>query len=675
MPDAKIKKVKLLNGSIYDIGANSSNVAYDGSDADLAGLDLTDALDAINLKANDKGNVIEKIKRNGTTLPIVAKTVDIEVPTKTSDLENDDKYVSSSDINSSKETVITSYPGVTTSIYPAANITAITGITYGTTTIYGSGTTTVYGTGTTNVFSTASVNSDKVLSFGSTSVSNGTSTTVANGAGVTVTNSVSASGSASVRDTETTLLSGLGTPVTKEVVTNLSSGIRTLTGNVVTFDNDDGKTMIKSLSEDIPPSQSFNGYDYPWPAGGGKNLFDPTLFVEQLDWYVIELTLKPNTTYTMSSNISFEKTNELPVYFKTQNIGGGTSTELVCDTHPVTMASDENGHLYISERRVSGSDVFSNYHWQIEEGSTATTFAPYSNICPISGYTEATVTHCGENVYSLTENPIEQGAISAANGQNTNTNARIRVRSRNYTAVEGGRQYKIYTNDTVKDVVVNEYGENNAFLGASSWIALPATFTMQANTKSIRLLFRIDNGTNVYPADVTVLVVTPNSITTYPVSWQTEAGTVYGGSVDVVSGVLTVTHKSVTFDGSEAWGFGSGVGGRASIAVADMKPGSWYSDANTMCDTFEKKELFIGLGVVVGNNNNTIYFAHLTDAGLVSDVAAWRAWLSSNNVTVTYPLATPLTYNLTPTAINTLLGVNNVWGDIGDVTLEIYENY
>lgn len=42
-------------------------------------------------------NVIEVIKRNGTALPITDKTVDITVPTKTSDLTNDSNFVSNTD--------------------------------------------------------------------------------------------------------------------------------------------------------------------------------------------------------------------------------------------------------------------------------------------------------------------------------------------------------------------------------------------------------------------------------------------------------------------------------------------------------------------------------------------------------------------------------------------------
>ena len=37
---------------------------------------------------------------------------------------------------------------------------------------------------------------------------------------------------------------------------------------------------------------------------------------------------------------------------------------------------------------------------------------------------------------------------------------------------------------------------------------------------------------------------------------------------------------------------------------------------------------------------------------------------------VVYPLATPITYQLTPQEVSTLLGDNNIWADTGDVAVE-----
>jgi hypothetical protein len=41
-----------------------------------------------------------------------------------------------------------------------------------------------------------------------------------------------------------------------------------------------------------------------------------------------------------------------------------------------------------------------------------------------------------------------------------------------------------------------------------------------------------------------------NELQTMPIDWTTEAGTVYGGTIDVATGVLTVTHASVILDGT-----------------------------------------------------------------------------------------------------------------------------
>jgi hypothetical protein len=51
-------------------------------------------------------------------------------------------------------------------------------------------------------------------------------------------------------------------------------------------------------------------------------------------------------------------------------------------------------------------------------------------------------------------------------------------------------------------------------------------------------------------------------------------------------------------------------------------------------------------------------------------VEDFKTWLSTNNIQLMYPLATPTTIQLTPTQIDSLLGRNSVWSDSGDVTVE-----
>ena len=52
----------------------------------------------------------------------------------------------------------------------------------------------------------------------------------------------------------------------------------TATGSLISFNALQGG-LIDSLSVPITPTQNFNGYTKPWPAGGGKNKLPPTTSV------------------------------------------------------------------------------------------------------------------------------------------------------------------------------------------------------------------------------------------------------------------------------------------------------------------------------------------------------------------------------------------------------------
>ena len=88
--------------------------------------------------------------------------------------------------------------------------------------------------------------------------------------------------------------------------------------------------------------------------------------------------------------------------------------------------------------------------------------------------------------------------------------------------------------------------------------------------------------------------------------------TVYGGTLDVVSGVLTVTH------------------GEIDSYAGETLPSVWISDRDVYAE---------------GTTPTT-------------------------GAQVVYELATPQTYQLTPTEVRTLLGLNNVWADTGDTEVE-----
>ena len=102
---------------------------------------------------------------------------------------------------------------------------------------------------------------------------------------------------------------------------------------------------------------------------------------------------------------------------------------------------------------------------------------------------------------------------------------------------------------------------------------------------------------------------TPYIGTTYPISWSDEAGTVYGGYLDAVSGLLTVTMANIASYNGETIN----------------EP--WLSSTDP-------------------------YVSGATP---------------TTGAQVVYTLATPQTYQLTPQAVTTILGQNNIWADTGDV--------
>ena len=157
--------------------------------------------------------------------------------------------------------------------------------------------------------------------------------------------------------------------------------------------------------------------------------------------------------------------------------------------------------------------------------------------------------------------------------------------------------------------------------------------------------------------------------TTYPITWTDEAGTIYGGTLDVTTGTLTKTHGFIEFDGSndEDWGVISG-NNRAYIAVSDIDVSTPDSGiADIYANMYEK-------GAYSGNGNRitaryNIAQINIFDTVNVTSISDWRTFLSNNHLTVCYELATPVVYSLTPEQIMLIAGTNNVNCDTGNTTV------
>lgn len=148
---------------------------------------------------------------------------------------------------------------------------------------------------------------------------------------------------------------------------------------------------------------------------------------------------------------------------------------------------------------------------------------------------------------------------------------------------------------------------------------------------------------------------------TYSVSWQSECGTVYGGSLNVTTGVLTVDYYAVDMG---LLTYGQFDTNRINVTkdninlVTDKNP-IRNNTAPYKCEVFDCSD-----SSVFQNTANQIRFT--------TTVASTDAQTTFNGKLLIYPLATPQTYQLTPTEIETLIGTNNVFCDTNGNTSVTY---
>jgi hypothetical protein len=166
--------------------------------------------------------------------------------------------------------------------------------------------------------------------------------------------------------------------------------------------------------------------------------------------------------------------------------------------------------------------------------------------------------------------------------------------------------------------------------------------------------------------------------TEIPISWESEAGTVYGGSLDVLTGVLTVDRAFVDL-GTLAWG----------KAPAETKYPRFYSNSlkgiikptdttATVTDAICSDYKATAFDTVYRGNTNSVFAV----VNVQSDAKGSFSIIDSrfdnaddfkaamNGVQFCYPLLEPITYQLTPHEVKSLLGINNIYADCGNVSVE-----
>ena len=239
------------------------------------------------------------------------------------------------------------------------------------------------------------------------------------------------------------------------------------------------------------------------------------------------------------------------------------------------------------------------------------------NVRPISGWTGAKVTRCGKNLCDFADIPIEANVDKVTDFPE-------------YIDLKAGTYTLSYTLDKTVTALRNRPAYtaiNGAYIygdpdiktaGRGSW-----TFTLASDT-TLRFFwwgYMVSEACTIGDIQLelgsTATDYEPYSGQTYDINFPSEAGTVYGGTLDVTNGELVVDRAII-----------------ASYA-GETLPTTWISDRD-------------------------VYSEGATP---------------TTGAQVVYELATPITYHLTPTEVTILMGYNTIWMDAdGTIKLDYKAN-
>lgn len=293
------------------------------------------------------------------------------------------------------------------------------------------------------------------------------------------------------------------------------------------------------------------------------------------------------------------------------------------------------------------------------------------NVRPITGWTGCNVFRTGVNIF---DGEMENGDISETTGQNNGTSS-SRYRSRNYIPLpkynETAVSLYFHCPGRTGTVRVFIYNEDKSFSYYKA-VDVNSVWNYDVGRRARYIRFRFGSGKQ--SDDSQISINTPSTVheyvpyagTTYPISWETAAGTVYGGTLDVVNGTLTVDRVRLVL-GNYTWEYRNSTYFR-SQGISIIPAGRNNVKTTAICDTYlpSTPNGFVNVNHSFSVSNDTTPRLVVKDADY-DNAADFKA--AKSDVVFVCKLVNPITYTLTPQQITTLAGENNIWADAGDVTV------
>lgn len=308
-----------------------------------------------------------------------------------------------------------------------------------------------------------------------------------------------------------------------------------------------------------------------------------------------------------------------------------------------------------------------------------------SNVRAISGWTGANIKRAGKNfakIWAVSQTGVGL-TFTVNNDKSITVSGTASSGYSYYIAGTAGSTTPIIK--LVEGVTYTFSGCNVQVNGATAYAAMdtPKTYTASKGDYINYIWLYLTNG-QAYNKTFYPQIEVGSSATEYEMPVEDtisvsfgSAGTVYGGTLDVTTGLLTVTHGSITLNGSENWTYNS-----------TKKYIYWETNVNTVPYLFSQQVQMISSVypfLTAGYNtdhfagHDKIFSAWANDgAGQqtyrylyikntdYNSLEEYKNALASQNVQIVFELQNQKTYQLTPAQIKTLLGTNNIWADTGE---------
>lgn len=414
----------------------------------------------------------------------------------------------------------------------------------------------------------------------------------------------------------------------------------------------------EDITVDIEPVQDLHGYDKPWPGGAGKNKADIHFaLTESYCDSVVHLSAGQYIASLFDQNYTHDGL-----------IGGVNFSCFLMDSNAqnikahvqngVTITAEEASQIttlryYFDRGQYSGSS--NEFFGQLEEGNQATSYAPYSNICPIEGWVGEELDRVGINQW---DEEWESGLIDYTTGNKTSGNG---IRSKNYISIKANTNYYAHIPVWYR---IAFYDANKIYISGEQ--ISTNIFITPTNAKYMKLSTNALYGTT-YNHDISINY--PSTDTQYHayqgISRTVNFGqTVYGGKCHATEGGTDVTMASVDM-GSLDWYYNTSPVDYFVANLTDKKIGfdniiaSIYSTSDA--SNIQSQPLY---SVRVSDSNAYVYVKD----NRYTSASEFKTAVTGQKLV--YELATPTTINTDAVDIPMLEGINTISGSTGDVNLK-----